>query len=43
MVHAQENHVKKYVFIFLKYFIREDFFFLISGFAERTRIFQIKE
>lgn len=27
MVHAQENHVKKYVFIFLKYFIREDFFF----------------
>lgn len=42
MVHAQENHVKKYVFIFLKYFIRE-VFFLISGFAERTRIFQIKE
>lgn len=27
MVHAQENHVKKYVFIFLKYFIMEDFFF----------------
>lgn len=42
MVHAQESHVKKYVFIFLN-ILSGWIFFLISGFAERTRIFQIKE